>query len=300
MRSFPTSLSERPIPWSLSSILWLGCQGTDTRDTDTSDHALQTCDRSEPGRIGAISKMVFGRATDDGISPGFNLDGEVTELGDPTGCGIPDFVSPRGEAGIDNALARLIPALEQTEAQAVEGILQQQINSGELVLVFEIFGIDDPVEDDCVSFSLMRAMGTPLLGTDGFLLSGQTFDLDPTQAPLDFDEQVITSGQLTVSPIEIVLPFTVFDANLMVEVHDATLQVELQEDGSFVGTLGGGLDTAYIIQIAREENVDPELEPLLEGLMAAAADLEPDDEGDCTQISISLELEAIPAFYFDD
>jgi hypothetical protein len=37
---------------------------------------------------------------------------------------------------------------------------------------------------------------------------------------------------------------------------------------------------------------------VLEGLLAAWADLEPDEEGQCTHLSLHFWFEAVPAFWY--
>jgi len=246
-----------------------------------------------------MSAMTFSRATDEGISAGFDLDGEVTDAGDSSGCGIGDYVDPDGTPGIDNAFARLIPALEQTEAQAVEGLLENAITSGELLLMFEILGLDDPQDDDCVGFGMLQGTGEPLIGTDGELLWGQTLARDPDSPSTALDAMEVIDGRLVARPLTISLPLQVFDVSLSFDIEDGAFSADIAADGSFAGHFAGGLDIAYVLQIAAEENVDPELKPLLESLLYLNADLEPDADGECTKVAVTFDYQAIPAFFHD-
>ena len=83
--------------------------------------------------MAVIWSLGFGRI-EDGISPGFNLDGVHTETGASTGCGVTDLQSADGRTGIDNALGAIIPLLEVTEASAAESLLEDGIRSGDLLL----------------------------------------------------------------------------------------------------------------------------------------------------------------------
>jgi len=126
-----------------------------------------------------VRTLGIGRVA-EGISAGFDLDASVTAPGGPTGCGVGDHVDPDGTTGIDNAFAGLMPFLDSTEAAALEPLLQQKINEGELTLLIEIAGLDDTEQDDCVAVRMLRGSGLPQLGTDGLILEDQTFELDET------------------------------------------------------------------------------------------------------------------------
>ena len=51
---------------------------------------------------------------------GFDIDGRNSSSMDAEGCFHEDKVDPLGNEGIDNALSSIVPALEPTEAAAVE------------------------------------------------------------------------------------------------------------------------------------------------------------------------------------
>mgnify|MGYP001322758305 CR=1 FL=1 len=69
------------------------------------------------------------------------------------GCGRADFTSPDGVPGIDNAFARLRPALDLTEASALELIIQEAINSGGLLATVQLDGLHHPTDDACAMSS---------------------------------------------------------------------------------------------------------------------------------------------------
>src|SRR5690349_652528 len=87
----------------------------------------ETCATDAEPEALVVREILLGRI-EDGVSEGFDLDGVVSEEDGATGCGVGDTVTPEGVPGVDNALARLIPLLELTEAVAVEGLIQNSIN----------------------------------------------------------------------------------------------------------------------------------------------------------------------------
>ncbi len=138
-----------------------------------------------------MSQLLFSRQ-DDGVSDGFDLDGEVSEQGDDAGCGHGDFTGLDGTPGVDNAGARLIVLLEQTEAVATEALIQQQINNGAVMIVLTLEGLDDRVNDDSVDVILERAAGAPFVGNDGWIEPGQTLELSDEIAPIRIDGNSIS------------------------------------------------------------------------------------------------------------
>lgn len=277
-----------------------GCAGpapTNGPDTGGEPGATRTCDGAPQHWV--IDQLAFARIR-DGVSEGFDLDGVTTAPGDPTGCGIEDVTSPRGDAGVDNAFGRLIPALENTEFVGVEPLINATIRNGGLLLVVELSGLDDRHDDACVGMAMRRSTTVPLLGTDGSFLHGQTLDLDPDFADIEMPEQALVAGAAEGRPFNVDLPVQVLDAALEFELDDGAMRAELQEDGRLVGTFAGALDTAALIHFAATENVADEVLSLLEGAMSLAADLEPDAQGTCAALSMTFEFTATPVYIFED
>ncbi len=92
-----------------------------------------SCDSQDTAERYLVRTLVFGPEL-DGVAWGFDLDDHVSTVGDLEGCGKQDLVDPDGNTGIDNAFAGLLPTLEQTEAIAVETLIQDAVNSGALLL----------------------------------------------------------------------------------------------------------------------------------------------------------------------
>lgn len=288
----------RPLPLALLPLLVaLGCHG-DGPDSDLPLH-LQECTGTLDARVGVVTSLTFARV-EDGVSEGFDLDNHVSEAGDDEGCGIPDLVGPNGEPGVDNAFARLLPALESTEAAAVEPLIQQSIRDGVLLLLIELEDYDDPLDDVCVDFTVLQGLGEPFVSAAGEIVSGQTFDRDPNANPSTVEAVSLNNGALQAGPLTLVLPFTIFDVSLEIQVSGAIFGLTLSPDGHFEGLFGGGLDVDYLLRIAQEENVDPDLYGTLEPLLRAASDLDLDGDGECSQISITFQVSGELAFLFPE
>jgi hypothetical protein len=265
-------------------------------DPEETVPVVDQCDDVGENHLLVLQRLTFVRQQ-EGISEGFDLDGVTSPLSGPTGCGIADLTAPEGQAGVDNAFSYLIPALELTEAAAVEGLIQSTIDSGELLIALELSELDDPQQDECVDMWVGRAVGVPLRGTDGRLLSGQTFDPDPDAPSFTVPDVILQDGTFEV-PVEMRIPVTIFDVSLDFALLDGRLRGQLLPDGSAVGLFAGGVEVDSILQVALEENVDPGLHDILAALLGTWSDLAPDENGECTQISMTFAFEAVPAFWY--
>jgi hypothetical protein len=252
-----------------------------------------TCDVADKSDVWVMDEIRFMREV-DGVSEGFDLDG----TSDPI-CGIDDRTSPTGQPGIDNSFATLVPALEQTEAMAVESLILASINDGNLLLMYEFGGLDDRAEDECVSFEFLRGHGLPLVATDGRVESHQTIERDPSASTYPFAEAAVVGGSIEVGPMQIDLPFHIFGLDLEFGLEDARIRVDLHEDGTSSGIFSGAMDPQQVLDVAANEDVDDALYGILVALFANTKDLKPDDTGACTRISVGFEFTARPAFLYE-
>ena len=257
------------------------------------------CTSEVAPQYGVASTLLISRA-EDNVSSGFDLDGLSSEEDGETGCGIGDYTSELGEPGVDNAIARLVPILEQTEAIAAEDLIHQAINSGELLILFEMNGLDElSSTDQSVDLSVLRGAGSPIVGTDGTLVSGQTFDIDPTVDATGQADVTLEDGILTAEDMTLTIPLEIFDAKLTAILENASVRIFWNEDGSFHGYMGGALDYWAIVNMAIDSNVDQALAESLPLLFGANADLDPNGTGTCTHISFTFTFTGVSAFVFD-
>lgn len=281
--------------------LLLGCDpGPAAADDSAPPTEAELCDGDGDRYVGVISGLAFSRPDEAGVCDGFDLDGLTTVPGQSSGCGIGDYVAPDGAEGVDHGFARILPALELTEAAAVEAIIQETIDTGELLILFELSDVDDLRDDPCVDFTVFRGAGEVMLGTDGRVEAWQTFDVDPDFPPVVVEDVPLVDGELVARPITVQLPVSVLNANLTFILLDGAFAVRPGDDGGFTGIFAGGLEGDYLIEVASTENIDPEIVGLLEGLLEASSDLAPGADGTCEQISVTFGYEAQPAFVFED
>ena len=280
------------------ALLWmLGCQGG--AGGSPVEVRSDVCAEGGDTEVWVLQQIRFPRE-ESGISPGFDIDGVVTEAGDGTGCGVVDYLSPDGTPGIDNAFARLRPALDTTEASALDAIVLEAINSGGLLAMVELHGVSDPSDDACVDMVVTSGLGTQMIGNDGFLLPGQTFDPDPAADVSEVKGAAFVDGVLEDGPVDLRLPFSFLDADVVFTLLDGRVRLERHPDGRMTGTLGGGVAIQEISDLAHNTGIDETVEDLLDSLLGVTADLAPDEGGLCQQISITLELEAVRAFYYPE
>jgi hypothetical protein len=249
--------------------------------------------------VGVIWSFEFARVDDQGRTAGFDLDDQISTQGSSSGCGVADLVDLDGSPGVDNALGNLIPILELTEAKAAEDLIDDGIRSGDLLMLIELIGIDQTEQDSCVDLNFLRGLGAPLLSTQNEILAGQTFARDPDSPSQSLEGLSMHCGTVEGRPIRTSLPFTILGVELDVELNNGAIRTTLHEDGSMTGIIGAGLDIAYLLEVANHPNVNPDVAELLEQLLNIHADLDPDGDGVCEQISASLSFQAAEAYLID-
>lgn len=247
----------------------------------------------------AVTTLAFGREDPPGVTLGLDIDGLDTDANDPAGCYKADMTDPRGNAGVDNQFARILPGLVAVGGEAIEGLIQQAVNAGQLLLMVRMAYVDDMENDDCVEFEFIRGMGTPNIGTHGLIESGQTFDRDPEIASAVIEGATIEDGWLSAGPIDFDLPVTIFDIHLTIPARDATFRIKLDPDGRPTGFLSARVSAAEIRKIADDIDGGGDVADLVVAVVEGNADLNPDENGVCQDISITLVFDATPAFLFE-
>ena len=274
-------------------LLLLGCSGNLSQNSETK-LSNTSCDNPLDTVILVIESIQFARQT-DGVAWGFDIDGLTSDNDDEEGCYHDDLIDPLGNEGIDNAFSALIPTLELTEANAAEGLIQDAINTGELLLMLKISGVDDLFNDDCVTVEVLRGSGTPIIGTEGLILDGQTFDRNEDIPSTVLEEVQIDNGVLTLFPLNMSLPFTILDNYLDFALEDGTIRLDITS-GAYTGVLGGATPRSYLEEVVQINEIG--ITDLLLQLLGTAADLYPDETGECQYISSAFEFSAVPAYLY--
>ncbi|UJR81236.1 Hypothetical protein I5071_32920 [Sandaracinus amylolyticus] len=255
----------------------------------------RACESALPEQSGIIRWMAF-EVAEDGVSEGFDLDESLGPTFEASACRARDFVDADGRDGIDNQLTPIIPALEnQVGEGTLDALLQSSISNGQLLIGLTLEGLDDPRNDDCVTLVVRTLTGTPLLGTDGMLLDGQTLQVSPEARTARYEGAVLRDGVLETGPFELALPVSILDARFVLDLHGARVRVRIHEDGSMSGVFAGGISNDQMIEIASGLNIGEDLMSTVATFIRLIADLEPVD-GKCTQFSASMVFEAGSGF----
>jgi hypothetical protein len=256
------------------------------------------------GHLGAvITFATFARQLDDATAEGVDVDGVTTGETDAVGCFHPDFNAPDGRGGIDNQFATLLPLIEDlVGSENIDAILEGAIANGQLLLVLDIAGVDDPLNDSCVDVALGAGLGTPLLDTEGAYEAYQTFAFDDVKAPVSrLERGTIADGVLTIGPGDIVLPVQILDADFNLNLRSGRFHLAIERDplGGGVrlsGFAGGGIAIADFSAIIASLNIGSDIMMSIVPLLAVVADLGPDASGACQEVSAALRFETTPAF----
>jgi len=273
--------------------------------------ALAGCTASTPATQGTcdatlvdsslVRTLRFASIEMGGTSDGFDLDDHVSASSDPVGCRHADFASADGRMGIDNEIARLVPLIEsQAGGVTLDSILETAVNDGQLLIGIELLGVDDPMNDDCVTVRTRPLVGTPSLGTDGRVEIGQTFDAQPMAEQTLIEGARLVDGVVDVGPAPITLPVAILDARFTLHIRAGYMHIERHEDGTWSGRLGGGISIEEMVSIAQGLNIRPELMSTVMALLTSHADLRSDPEArSCDEISATLLFESVTAFVYD-
>jgi hypothetical protein len=275
----------------LASLALAGCGADGLGDADAACATGET-------RGAIVTALGFTREGMPGVAPGFDLDGRVSDGSDYLSCGKVDFVDAEGHKGVDNQLAGLVPEVEKLVGNAVDGLLQGAINDGQLVILLEAQGVDDPVNDPCVNVAVqVGEKRLPSLGTDGVIEAFQTFTPDPKAERSHAEDARIEDGVLLAGPFELAIPIAIFDVAFTLHVHDARIRMAIDEEGAMHGYLGGGVVPEEIVDGVKNGAGLADLIPKIRVALEASTDLAyAEDTGKCGQLSAALQLSTVPAF----
>lgn len=243
-----------------------------------------------------LQTIVIGREAPAGVAPGFDLDGVNSDERDSRSCTKKDLVDADGHPGIDNQLATLMPLVDLAGQGAVEALVQNSINEGRLLLIFELERFDD----GRASLTVLRGDDTPLVGTDNFVLAGQTLGLSD-EAPLGAtDDARIDGNMFETAPFNLRFPVVVFGLLYDLALTEARIRFTINDDGSLDhGVLGGAATIEQLFDFLRlASSQGGDFVGLLGSGVMDAGDL--DRQGTaCTKLSLGVTFNAVSAFTFE-
>lgn len=237
-------------------------------------------------------------------SYGMNLDGNTDGTATKNTCAHDNFTSPEGVAGIDNQMYRLLGCIYGWRDS---GYLETNAN-GELrdtsqgVILLEISGVDDRENDPEVVVRMHRANDVLPKDSQGNILPHASYRVHEVPRYGKPAAGKIVDGVLTTEPIEAFLPYY---ANLNhAEIHLKDMRVEIDLDAGdnrAAGIIAGYRDFDNFWDFFRKgEYLSVTGQFSCPAVYVAAKELAdgyPDPEtGECTALSSSYSIEAIPAF----
>ena len=229
---------------------------------------------------------------------GFDLDGRVSGAEDSETCGHADLVDPEGREGIDNQLAQLWTTLAPLVGAQVEALMQNAINEGRLLVMMELVGVDDPLNDPEVTLNLFTGVLRPSVGNQGLISPDQTFAFDYASPSSTVEGVSLVEGELVAGPVELKVPLSILDLNVIVKIERGRVRLRLSESGEMSGYISGALSVPDLIGELLNTGAERETR-LVQPLFERNADLDP-VEGKCTRISMALSFEGARAFVVRD
>jgi hypothetical protein len=201
-----------------------------------------------------------------------------------------------GARGVDNQVARLLPIVDSMTGGAFDGLIQSSVNSGQLLAAVALDGVDSLRDDDCVTLTFYRVTGMPFVGGDMRIDPDQTFDVDRAHPPARVPAR-IRGGVLSTDAFELPFPVAALDARFTLDLHGARLRARVLPDGSLDGRRRRRHRGADLRGEDRRASASARsLQRVFLTTLRLMADLAPDANGACRQISVGLRFEARPAF----
>jgi hypothetical protein len=238
------------------------------------------------------------------VSFGMNLDGKGDGEVTPQSCGHSNFTSPGGQTGVDNQMYRLLGCVFGWRDS---GYVETNAN-GELrdtsqgVILIEVSGVDDKRNDDSVVVRMHRANDILPKDSRGNILPHASYRVHNIPGYGTPANGKIVDGVLTTDPIDAFLPNY---SNLAhTEIHMKGMRLELDMDAAkdrAKGYIAGYRDFEnFWDYFRRGEYLSVTGQFSCPALYVAAKELAdgyPDPEtGECTALSSSYTIEAVPAF----
>jgi hypothetical protein len=248
--------------------------------------------------VNVVRKMSFTGLIEPGVALGFNLDDRVSPMGERESCGHGDLVDPEGNEGIDNQLAKVWEMIKPIVGPQVDALLQGAINEGRVLIMVELAGVDDLKNDDDVTVNVFRGALDPDVGTFGFIAPDQTFDYDYSNPISTATGAKIENGRVIAGPVTLQIPIAILDLNTVAQVHFGRIQLDIADDGTFKGFIGGALNVPEIVGELLMTGAAAET-MLVKPFFENNADMVKVD-GDCTYISIGVNIEGTTAFVLRD
>jgi hypothetical protein len=247
---------------------------------------------------------------------GLDLDGNDGK-GDSSLCEHASFEGPNGEKGIDNQSYRAMGCVKGWRApDGSAGDLityfQNQLKTGEFTIVIQLHGVDSLVNDNDVQVVLSSSEEGPIIDAQQNFVAGASYNTHSNPRWRNVLRGRIVNGVLTTASREIVIKQPIYDGERgprMVRFEwvftKGRLQMSFRPDGSLSGVLGGYLPLFSLFQRGASsgrgstDTVNYDCASSYNTLKKLADGGRDPKTGQCTTISTSYDVSAIPAYVSD-
>ena len=242
------------------------------------------------------------------VAYGFDLDGRSDGKATPKSCAHENFVSVRGERGVDNQMYRLLGCHYGWRRNGVLDTFgnEERRNSGRGVILMEITGVTDERNSPDVQVGFYRALDPYQIDSAGRILPWASYRVDTNNGKPRYGAVArgrIENGVLKTEPLDLKLPFYSNSAYAELDLKEMRLELDLTQDkdGKVRGLIGGYYDFdkwwEYMLKLEFLIATGDWSCPALYTAARELADGHPDPEtGDCTSISSAFRMDALPAF----
>ena len=87
---------------------------------------------------------------------------------------------------------------------------------------------------------------------------------------------------------------------LLVTIFDAQIEAHVREDGSIEGMMAGAIEVAEILALLETIEDGTDLLGVIRSVLSRSADLDKDENGKCQKLSLAVDFQATPAFFYED
>lgn len=255
--------------------------------------ALSSCSIDATGTW-VLSEFRMLRIADDGTLEGFDLDGRTSRPGDERGCGHGDRAAPDGTSGVDNQFASLVPVIESFGGGAsLENGIANAVRDGDLLYLLDLSFAGDA----CSTLNVGRGDGAPLLNALGGVVPHQTLMRDADAPITEGTCQAEQACTWTAAGDRFPLELAFLGTPVSLELVDWVARVEVNDDGTIEGMIGGAIPVAVIESVASLlGGADAPLRDAILAVVPSTTDLQPDGSGACGAMSVAFGFRAVPAF----
>jgi hypothetical protein len=243
----------------------------------------------------------FQTIAHSGQAIGMNLDGTADGAATATTCGHKKFTGIDGTQAVDNQLWRALGCIAVYRAGGLDW--DSSIHTGDWAILMEVSTPKGGGPDGDVDVTLSSSKDGVSLGADGRIQPGLSLDAIDDPALTAKTHGRIEHGVLTTDPVDFTFKYDNQIIHNRWSFEAARFRLEMLPDGSLKGRMGAYADVdKYYNYTIRPQTIQGTISNKIDcpGLYAAMRSLADGDRnattGQCSALSASFDVEAIPAF----